>query len=68
MLKKGLIRRIGDGSNTNIWRDRWLPNHFAGRLLSVPDNPQVHTVEDLLTPSGGWNEELIKENFINVDI
>ena len=45
-----------------------MPNHFAGPPLSVPDNPQVHTVDDLLTPSGVWNEELIKETFINVDV
>jgi hypothetical protein len=67
VLKKGLISRIGDGSTMNIWIDRWLPNHFAGRPLSIPDNPQVHTVDDLLTLSGVWNEELIKQTFINVD-
>jgi hypothetical protein len=24
-LKRGLIWRVGDGNNIDIWRDRWLP-------------------------------------------
>jgi hypothetical protein len=68
ILKKGLIRRIGDGSTTDIWRDRWLPNHFAGRPLSEPVDPQVQAVAELLTPSGAWNEDLIKQVFIDVDV
>lgn len=63
----GLIRRIGDGSTTNIWRDRWLTNHFNGRPLSVPDNPQVHVVADLVSPSGAWREDFIRQIFIPVD-
>jgi hypothetical protein len=67
VLEKGLLKRIGDGNSTSIWHDRWIPNHFDGRPLIVPDNPQVTTVSDLMTDSGGWNEELIKHQFVDVD-
>ena len=64
VLKKGLLRRIGDGSMTNIWRDRWLPNHFSGLPITTPANPQVQLVADLMLPSGSWNVELMKANFL----
>jgi hypothetical protein len=67
VLKKGLLKRIGNGSSTSIWHDRWIPNHFEGSPLIVPDVLQVFMVSDLLTPSGGWNTELIKHLFADID-
>jgi hypothetical protein len=34
VLAQGLIKRIGDGSSTDIWRNRWIPNHFEARPLT----------------------------------
>jgi len=68
VLEKGLIQRIGDGTSTRIWEDRWIPNHFEGRPITRVDDPQVNLVADLLTPSGGWNVELIRQTFILVDV
>jgi len=67
VLKKGLTRRIGDGTTTRIWEDRWLPNHFAGRPLTPAEGQVVETVADLTTDSGDWNEELIRDIFFPVD-
>jgi len=67
-LKKCLLRRIGDGSTTDIWRDRWLPNHFGGRPIAVPNNPQVHMVSDLITPSKVWNESLMRQIFVDAKL
>lgn len=67
VLHKGMVRQIGDGSSTRIWQDRWIPNHFSGKPITSPEQPQVNMVADLLTPSGAWNEELIKQLFVNVD-
>jgi hypothetical protein len=67
VLQKGLVRRIGDGQTTNIWHDRWIPNHFDGTPLVVPDDPQLTTVSELITPSGAWNEGVIKHTFADID-
>jgi ribonuclease HI len=67
VLTLGLIRRIGNGESTNVWTDRWLPNHFSGRPITTP-GAQVNSVSDLLTPSGVWNADLIKQLFYDVDV
>jgi hypothetical protein len=64
VLRKGMIRRIGDGNMTNIWRDRWIPMHFDAKPLTPGDGQMVTMVSDLLTESGDWNEMLIHEIFI----
>lgn len=64
---KGLIRRIGNGNSTNIWTERWLPEHFGGRPLTPADGQLVTRVSELLSENGHWNEELIRHTFIPVD-
>lgn len=67
VLKMELLKRIGDGSSTNIWKDRWIRKHFQGRPLVAPADLQVSLVSKLLTPSGGWNANLIKQLFADFD-
>lgn len=67
VLKKELLKRVGDGSSIHIWQDRWIPNHFGGKPLVIPDDPPVFNVSELLTPSGGWNESLINHLFAKID-
>ena len=38
-----------------------------GRPITVPVNPQITNVPELLAPSGSWNVDLIKKVFFNVD-
>lgn len=66
VLTKGLVKRIGDGLTTNIWRDNWIADHFNGRPIS-PERQDIQLVSDLLTPSGQWNETLIRSIFVNFD-
>lgn len=67
VLTKGLLRRIWDGNLTNIWYDRWIPNHFDGKPLIRPAAPVLNSVSELITASGVWNEELIKHTFADID-
>ena len=41
--------------------------HFDARPLTPSDGQEVTMVSDLMTNSGQWNEELIREIFIPVD-
>lgn len=67
VLAQGLIKRIGDGSSTDIWRDRWLPNHFDARPLTPQEGQDVQRVSDLITDDGQWDEARIRQTFISVD-
>jgi len=33
----------------------------------VSDDLQLSMLSELITPSGGWNEEVIKQTFANID-
>lgn len=41
VLARGLIKRIGDGSSIDIWRDRWIPKHFEVKTLTPQDAQEV---------------------------
>ena len=32
-MRKGLIKRVCDGSTARIWHDRWLPGHFTDQQV-----------------------------------
>ena len=66
-LQSGLIKRVVDGNNTGIWRDRWIANHFEGRPITPQDDQNVVMVADLLTESGEWNAQLIRDIFLPID-
>ena len=67
VLQHGLIKRISDGESTNIWRDRWLPKHITGKPITPGDGQELHRVSELMTASGQWNEDLIREIFFPID-
>ena len=67
VLERGLIRRIGNGKQTNIWRDRWIPAHFDARPITPGDGQALTMVSELMTESGVWNDVLIREVFLPID-
>lgn len=67
VLGQGMIRRIGNGGSTHIWRDRWIPSHFDARPITPADGQEIALVSELLTASGKWNQELIRAIFLPID-
>lgn len=68
IMKQGLVRRIGDGSSTEIWNTNWIPRpEFMRPMVSrVQDPPQL--VSDLIdTANARWNMELVNQVFLPCD-
>jgi hypothetical protein len=51
-LQAGLIRRIGDGSTTNLWTDRWIPQAIGRKPLCQRDGGSASLVSDLIDTDG----------------
>jgi hypothetical protein len=51
-LQCGLIRRIGDGEDTNVWQDRWILGAIGGKPICPKPGAAAIRVCDLLAPDG----------------
>ncbi|CAD6264269.1 unnamed protein product [Miscanthus lutarioriparius] len=54
VLDRGMIKRIGNGVSTHIWRDRWIPLHFDAKPIT-PEEGQDLTL-------------LIRDVFLPIDV
>jgi hypothetical protein len=62
LLKEGLISRIGNGENTNIWRTNWLPRDYNLKPREGKTNSRIRKVNQLILPnSNSWNKNLITQ-------
>jgi len=69
LLKEGVVRRIGDGTETLIWGVPWLADL---------DNPRLHTppihalaqgkVSGLLNDMGNWDVDIVRDIFEPSDV
>lgn len=65
LIKEGLIRRVGNGSQIQIWKDRWLPNPstfrvcFPNTVLNSDATVRELIDEDLKW----WNVDLLERIF-----
>jgi hypothetical protein len=66
-LQHGLIKRVVDGNTTEIWRDRWIANHFDGRPITPQEGQVITTVSELLNANGDWNIETVRGCFFKID-
>jgi hypothetical protein len=57
LLKKGMIWRIGDGENINIWHDPWLPNRNSRKPITPRGHNLLRYVSELVRQTF-WEEDV----------
>jgi hypothetical protein len=68
VLKKGLIRRIGDGMDTCIWTDEWIPRDSSRKPYTPRGGSLLTRVHELIDPATGWwDEELVRATLWHED-
>jgi len=68
-LKEGLVWRVGDGTQINIWNDPWIPNGIIRRPITPKGRTLLNKVPELIDPySGSWDEELVRGIFWEEDV
>ncbi|CAM0875309.1 unnamed protein product [Alopecurus aequalis] len=68
-LLKGLIKRVGNGTNTRVWDDPWIPSKTGYKpLFRSAHATVVHASELLNEDATSWNVNAVKANFSEVDV
>ena len=68
LLKKGVIWRVRDGANINIWRDNWLPRDSGLQISAKKNRTRLRCVSELfMRGSKSWDENLIRHLFYSYD-
>ncbi|KAK3157436.1 hypothetical protein QOZ80_2AG0122210 [Eleusine coracana subsp. coracana] len=68
LVKEGIIWRVGDGLNINIWTDPWLPKGTTRRPVTPRGASLLTRVHELMdSVQGGWDEQLVQDTFWPVD-
>ena len=69
LIKRGMLWQVGDGTNINIYADRWLPGEGSAKIIS----PQVDMAKEWIIAQlidlngGGWNDHLIDSLFLQFE-
>jgi hypothetical protein len=68
LLKEGLVWRVGDGRNVQMWSDPWIPRE-GSRLPITPRRQNALThVHELIDPhTGSWDALLVEDIFWPID-
>ena len=64
LLRKGVIKRVGDGITVNIWSDPWLPRLWTRRPVTPRGQTVLTKVCELIDPTtGSWDCDLVQQTF-----
>jgi hypothetical protein len=68
VLKAGIVWRIGNGSNINIWNDPWLTRETSRRPITPRGQTLLSEVSDLINPiqDGGMKNLFVKSLWIRM--
>jgi hypothetical protein len=67
-MKEGLIWRVGDGSNINIWKDLWLNRDGAKQPITPRRQCLLTNVAEMINPiTGQWDEQLVRQKIWEMD-
>jgi hypothetical protein len=67
-LELGLIKRIGNGSSTNIWLDRWIPGVPGLKPMCMKPGATASSVAELIeVESGAWDDDALHANLLLPD-
>jgi len=60
VIQKGGCWKIGNGSNINVWEDKWLPQQHGFKILKQHEQHTSNLlVKDLRNEQGTWNLPLL---------
>jgi hypothetical protein len=69
IFKEGMIWRIGDGVQVNIWQDPWFPFGSTRQPSTHKGNCPLEKVSELINPDTcTWKREVIEQYFLPIDI
>lgn len=68
LLKKVIIRRVGNGANTRVWRDPWIRRNYSMRPITPQGGCRLRWVIDFLEPDGTWNMTIVHRYFMEADV
>jgi hypothetical protein len=68
-LNLGLIKRIGDGTQTNVWTDNWIPEGIGFKPIYQKETATADRVSELINHVNmTWDQEALETNFIEADV
>lgn len=69
MLKLGLIKRIGDGTSTDAWRDNWIPrDHNLKPICSIARHPPQSVASFICSATRTWNIAALETCMLPMDV
>ncbi|KAK2663494.1 hypothetical protein Ddye_002068 [Dipteronia dyeriana] len=68
LLKAGIRWWVGNGDSIYVYKDKWALRPSTFTVISPPKLDVNTKVSQLIMPFGGWNLQLLKDNFSASDV